>query len=364
MAEEQLSELLQIRRDKLAQLQAQGQDPFHITKYEPTHTARQILDDYDALEGQPVTVAGRIMSDRGMGKVSFRDLQDRTGRIQIYMRRDDVDEAMYDAYKRYDIGDIVGIQGTVFRTKRGEISVRAEQATLLSKSLLPLLLLGMCEPVIYFFGEQYGILHSSTVFSGVMIALIPIASTMTAIPVLGEKPTLRQILYSLLSVGGVIGIGLLTNNSGSLDWIGVAGLLVAVFSAVGYNLLSRGISAQYTPFERTYVMLGIGALVFTGIALISVHGDGAAYLQPLGERSYVLSILFLSVCCSVISFFLSSYILTQLTIARATVFANLTTAISVFAGVVFLHEPFSVVGLICCAAILFGIYGVQHAAEE
>ena len=138
MAEEQLSELLQIRRDKLAQLQAQGQDPFHITKYEPTHTARQILDDYDALEGQPVTVAGRIMSDRGMGKVSFRDLQDRTGRIQIYMRRDDVDEAMYDAYKRYDIGDIVGIQGTVFRTKRGEISVRAEQATLLSKSLLPL----------------------------------------------------------------------------------------------------------------------------------------------------------------------------------------------------------------------------------
>ena len=232
------------------------------------------------------------------------------------------------------------------------------------KSLLPLLLLGMCEPVIYFFGEQYGILHSSTVFSGVMIALIPIASTMTAIPVLGEKPTLRQILYSLLSVGGVIGIGLLTNNSGSLDGIGVAGLLVAVFSAVGYNLLSRGISAQYTPFERTYVMLGIGALVFTGIALISVHGDGAAYLQPLGERSYVLSILFLSVCCSVISFFLSSYILTQLTIARATVFANLTTAISVFAGVVFLHEPFSVVGLICCAAILFGIYGVQHAAEE
>ena len=138
MAEEQLSELLQIRRDKLAQLQAQGQDPFQITKYEPTHTARQIVDDYDALEGKPVTVAGRIMSDRGMGKVSFRDLQDRTGRIQIYMRRDDVDEAMYDAYKRYDIGDIVGIQGTVFRTKRGEISVRAEQATLLSKSLLPL----------------------------------------------------------------------------------------------------------------------------------------------------------------------------------------------------------------------------------
>lgn len=232
------------------------------------------------------------------------------------------------------------------------------------KSLLPLLLLGMCEPVIYFFGEQYGILHSSTIFSGVMIALIPIASTLTAIPVLGEKPTMRQIFYSLLSVGGVIGIGLLTKNSGSLDWIGVAGLLVAVFSAVGYNLMNRGISVQYTPFERTYSMLGIGALVFTVIALASVHWDGATYLRPFGEKNYVLSVLFLSVCCSVISFFLSSYSLTRLTIARATVFANLTTAISVFAGVVFLHEPFSVVGLVCCAAILFGIYGVQHAAEE
>ena len=117
------------------------------------------------------------------------------------------------------------------------------------KPLLPLLLLGLFEPVVYFFGEQYGILHSSTIFSGVMIALIPIASTLAAIPILGEKPTLRQGLYSLLSVGGVIGIGLLTKSGGHLDWIGVAGLLVAVFSAVAYTLLNRGISARYSPFQ-------------------------------------------------------------------------------------------------------------------
>ena len=231
------------------------------------------------------------------------------------------------------------------------------------KSLLPLLLLGLCEPVIYFFGEQYGILHSSTIFSGVMIALIPIASTLTAIPILGEKPTLKQLFYSLLSVGGVVGIGLLTKNSGSLDWIGIAALLVAVFSAVVYTLLSRGISATYTPFERTYSMLSFGALVFTVLALISVRGDIAAYLRPFEERSYLLAILFLSVCCSVISYFLSSYVLTGLTVARATVFANLTTAISVFAGAVFLHEPFSLLGLFCCAIILLGIYGVQRAAS-
>ncbi|MBQ3482061.1 MAG: DMT family transporter [Oscillospiraceae bacterium] len=230
------------------------------------------------------------------------------------------------------------------------------------KALLPLILLGLVEPVVYFFGEQYGILHSSTIFSGVMIALIPIASTLAAIPILGEKPTLRQLLYSMLSVGGVIGIGLITNSSGSLDWIGVVGLLVAVFSAMTYTLLSRGISARYSPFERSYCMFAVGALVFTVLALISVRGDAAAYLRPLADRAYLLSVLFLAVCCSVICYVLSGYVLTWLTVARATVFANLTTAVSVFAGAIFLHEPFSIFGLLCCAMILFGIYGVQRAS--
>lgn len=230
------------------------------------------------------------------------------------------------------------------------------------KPLLPLLLLGLLEPVIYFFGEQYGILHSSTVFSGVMIALIPIASTLTAIPILGEKPTLSQLFFSILSVGGVVGIGLLTKSSGSLDWIGITGLLVAVFSAVAYTLLNRGISATYTPFERTWFMLGFGAVFFTVMAAFSVHGDLAAYLRPFESSRYLLAVLFLSACCSVIAYFLSSYVLTGLPIARATVFANLTTAVSVFAGTVFLHEPFSLTGLLCCVLILIGIYGVQQSA--
>ena len=232
------------------------------------------------------------------------------------------------------------------------------------KSLFPLLILGLLEPVIYFFGEQYGILHSSTVFSGVMIALIPIASTLLAIPFLGEKPTMKQIFFCALSVGGVAGIGLLTNNSGSLDWIGVAGLLTAVLSAVAYTLLNRGISERYTPFERTYFMLGFGALVFTVMAAFSVHGDLSQYVKPLEERDYLISVLFLSVCCSVVAYFLSSYVLTKLPVARATAFSNLTTAVSVFAGTVFLHEPFSVVGLLCCALILIGIYGVQRGAAH
>ena len=230
------------------------------------------------------------------------------------------------------------------------------------RSLLPLILLGLFEPVIYFFGEQYGILHSSTVFSGVMIALIPIASTICAVPILREKPTAQQVFFSVLSVAGVIGIGMMTSSSGKLDWIGVAGLLVAVFSAVAYTLLNRSISAKYTSFERTYSMIGFGAVVFTAMAAFLTHGDPALYFAPFADRSYLLAILFLSLCCSVISYFFSSYVLTGLSVARATVFANLTTAVSVFAGTVFLHEPFSAFGLVCCVLILIGIYGVQRGA--
>ena len=231
------------------------------------------------------------------------------------------------------------------------------------KPLMPLILLGLFQPVIYFFGEQYGILHSSTIFSGVMIALIPIISSLAAIPLLGEKPSLRQFIFSLLSVGGVIGIGMLTNNSGSLDWIGVAGLIVAVCSAAAYLLLSRNIADRYTPFERAYIMICVGALAFTLPAMISVRGNIKEYFVPFKDTGYVFSILFLGICCSVISFFLSNYVLTGLSVAQTSIFANLATTISVFAGVVFLHEPFSPLGMFFCVIILLGIYGVVNTPD-
>ena len=136
--EPSLSELLQIRRDKLGALQAQGQDPFVITKFDVTHHSNEVKDRFEEMEGQTVRLAGRLMSKRGMGKAVFSDLQDGAGRIQLYVRIDDVGEEALAAFKKYDIGDIVGVEGEVFRTKRGEISVKAKTVTLLSKSLLPL----------------------------------------------------------------------------------------------------------------------------------------------------------------------------------------------------------------------------------
>ena len=129
---------IKVRREKLASLQAEGRNPFEITKFVQTTNSAEIKAHFDEMEGKPVSIAGRLMSKRGMGKVSFCDLQDKAGRIQLYARKDEMDEEEYNRFKKYDIGDIVGIDGEVFRTQRGEMSVRAKKITLLSKSLLPL----------------------------------------------------------------------------------------------------------------------------------------------------------------------------------------------------------------------------------
>ena len=137
-AEMPLSDQVKVRREKLNNLRAEGFDPFLQTKYDVTAYAAAIKGDYEAAEGSTVRLAGRMMSKRGMGKVSFCDLQDDTGRIQLYVKFDEMEEASFQRFRKYDIGDIVGVSGDVFKTERGEISVRVHEATLLSKALLPL----------------------------------------------------------------------------------------------------------------------------------------------------------------------------------------------------------------------------------
>lgn len=132
---EKLSEILRIRRDKLAALQAEGNDPFALTKYDVTHHSEEIRRDFESLEGKPVSIAGRMMSKRIMGKASFCHVQDLQGRMQVYVARDSIGELPYAAFKKFDVGDLVGVKGEVFRTKTGEISVHASEMVLLSKSL-------------------------------------------------------------------------------------------------------------------------------------------------------------------------------------------------------------------------------------
>jgi lysyl-tRNA synthetase class 2 len=133
--EQDLNELLKIRREKLAELQNKGKDPFELTKFNVEYHSNEIIDRFDELEGKEVTVAGRIMTKRLMGKASFCHIADRNGQIQSYVRRDAIGEEEYAEFKRYDLGDIIGIKGEVFRTQKGEISIKAHEVTLLSKSL-------------------------------------------------------------------------------------------------------------------------------------------------------------------------------------------------------------------------------------
>ncbi len=138
VVEQDVNQLMKVRREKLEKLQAEGKNPFEITKFNKTHTSKQIIDNYEELEGKDVTVAGRIMAKRIMGKASFCHIQDGEGKIQSYVSINELGEESYQQFKEDDIGDIIGITGFVFKTKTGEISIHAKEVTLLSKSLRPL----------------------------------------------------------------------------------------------------------------------------------------------------------------------------------------------------------------------------------
>ena len=133
--EPDLNQLRKVRREKLAELQESGRDPFVITKYDQTHHSQEIKDHFEELEGKKVSIAGRMMSKRVMGKASFCNVQDLKGNIQSYVARDSVGEENYKEFKKLDVGDVVGVEGEVFRTKTGEMSIHASHVELLSKSL-------------------------------------------------------------------------------------------------------------------------------------------------------------------------------------------------------------------------------------
>ena len=133
-----LNQLVKVRREKLENLRSEGKDPYQITKFNRTHTSKEIMENYDELEGKDVTIAGRLMAKRIMGKASFCHIQDSEGKLQSYVSINDLGEESYKAFKEDDIGDIIGITGFVFKTRTGEVSIHAKKVTLLSKSLRPL----------------------------------------------------------------------------------------------------------------------------------------------------------------------------------------------------------------------------------
>jgi drug/metabolite transporter (DMT)-like permease len=232
--------------------------------------------------------------------------------------------------------------------------------SLKGKPLGWLLLMGIFQPVLYFYFENYGLLYSNATFSSVMIALVPIASLVFGALFMKETPTVLQALCSAVSVGGVIFMALRQSAGGAITVWGILLLIGAVVSAVGFNVISRRSAEKVTAFERTYMMFLIGTVTFGGVAVIENISTPWLLVSPLTNGSFVISLLYLGVLSSVAAFLMINYANTYLPLSRATVFSNVITVVSVFAGVVLLKENFDMYMLLATVMIILGIAGVQY----
>lgn len=240
---------------------------------------------------------------------------------------------------------------------------RKEKISLKGKPWGSLLIMGMLQPVLYFIGETYGVLYTSSTFSAIMIALIPIFSLWASSLFLKESPTAPQSIFCCLSVLGVIIIT--ANTSGGQNQLfGVLFLLMAVVADVAFFLISRKISTQFTAFERTYAMMIIGFFTFFPMMLVETGGKLAPFLAAFQNPSYLFSVLYLGIASSVLAFLLINYASSHLPVTRTTVFINLTTLISLFAGVIFLRESFSLLSFAAAAMIMLGVWGVQKFSPK
>lgn len=238
------------------------------------------------------------------------------------------------------------------------------KVSLKGKNILPLLVLGMMEPCIYFIGEQYGLRLTNSAFSGVMIAIIPIVTLIMAAVFLKDRPSKLQWLFSILSIAGIIVITLAENSGGEVSLLGFVCLLVAVLSGSAYGVISRGISDEFSVFERSYIMQLMGAAFFTVLALIEKRSDLAGLVMPLADKSFLLAVLYLAVGATVLGYTLFNYAVTNAPIANTIVFCNLTTVLSVVAGTLLLKESFSAISVAAMAVVLIGIWGVQRFSPE
>ncbi|MDO5445711.1 MAG: DMT family transporter [Eubacteriales bacterium] len=228
------------------------------------------------------------------------------------------------------------------------------------KKLKNLFLLGLLEPCLYFIGEQYGVKYTNSSFSGIMIALIPIATLFLAAVVLKETPTKAQWFFSVLSIAGIIVITLSESSGGQVNLLGFLCLLVAVVTGSFYTIVSKKISDEFSVYERTLIMQIMAAVFYTVLSLIECRENLAALIEPVKNVDFILAVLYLAVLGSVLGYSLFNYAIANAPTARIVVLCNLTTVISVLAGVIFLGEPFGIASAIGIIAVLTGIWGVQR----
>lgn len=231
------------------------------------------------------------------------------------------------------------------------------------KNIKALLILSLFQPVLYFIFETLGVSMTSTSEAGIMIALVPVVVTCFAAIFLKEIPSKSQLFFVLTSLLGVSCIILMKDNGsqgGSL--MGILYLLGAVLCAATLNILSRKLSTSFKPVEITFCMMWVGAIFFNGVALTkhAVAGDIMEYFMPLGDGKIWVAILYLGILSSIVAFFMVNYMLSKLEASRAAIFTNLTTVVSVLAGVFIRKEAFSLYQFMGGCLILLGVWGTNY----
>ncbi len=236
--------------------------------------------------------------------------------------------------------------------------------SLKGKSIWKVLLMSLFQPVLYFIFESYGIDMTTSSFSSVMIALIPVVSVFTGSVLLREKPGAIQLLFTLLSVGGVLLVALKGEEKGTVTLPGALLLFGAVLTSALYNTVSRKISKEFTVFERTYIQTLTGLFWFMILALIESAEAPLKVFSGFAEGGYVLSLLYLGIMSSVVAFLLLNFANTHIPVAKTTAFSNLTTVVSVIAGAVFLNERLGSLKIAGVIMIIIGVWGATKMGKE
>lgn len=232
-----------------------------------------------------------------------------------------------------------------------------------NKPIKKLFFLALMQPVIYFIFETYGIKFSSSSIAGIMIALIPVIVTIMASYFLKEKPSRTQLFFIVISVSGVAYIAFKNSaDSSGSSMLGIILLVVTVMAAGAFNIMSRKLSCSFTPMEITYFMMGLGAIAFNIFSLCEhiYWGTLNQYLLPFVHKDFIVSILYLGILSSVIAFLLVNFTLSKIEASKSAVFSNLSTIVSIVAGVVILNEKFKYYHIIGSIMILIGVWGTTY----
>ncbi|MFA9380636.1 MAG: DMT family transporter [Acetanaerobacterium sp.] len=249
------------------------------------------------------------------------------------------------------------ILNCILAVKRIKLNIKKPQIGLL-------LLLGILQPVCYFIFESYAVTLVSTSFVGTVVALVPVASVVFGFMLLQERVTPFQIIWSCLSVAGVF-LTTFGQPAGTFSLVGLMLLLGAVCTTSLYNVLSRKISNEFGTFERTYVMFGLGSITFTSIALIQSRSSFTELvIAPLCNPDFWVPVVFLAGASSVGAFLMLNYAMTHISVARASIFANMTTVISILAGVLILKESFGTYQVIGSAIVVVSAYCVNRPRKR